>query len=195
MPANCFQMTPLLFQLTAPQGGRHTAFDVSRTKTTDFNSRPREGADWHWDLWQIVLSRISTHGPARGPTFPGLDVITANIFQLTAPRGGRPSFGSPTYNSTIFQLTAPRGGRRCSPPELPRPLNFNSRPREGADFHFRISRKCSGISTHGPARGPTAILDNDPLSKIVFFILLHNFVSTHSRYLRSLTRRDDPDCG
>ena len=30
------------------------------------------------------------------------------------------------------------------------------------------------ISTHGPARGPTAILDNDPLSKIVFFILLHN---------------------
>ena len=57
-------------------------------------------------------------------------------------------------NTPIFQLTAPRGGR------------LGSRNR----FH-----RIGCISTHGPARGPTAILDNDPLSKIVFFILLHNF--------------------
>ena len=122
------------FQLTAPQGGRHTAFDVSRTKTTDFNSRPREGADWHWDLWQIVLSRISTHGPARGPT-------------LIASRGFRP---------LKFQLTAPRGGRlSCSHDGR---INFSISthgPARGPTERNEHGRELQTISTHGPARGPT----------------------------------------
>ena len=97
-----------------------------------------------------------------------------------------------------FQLTAPRGGRRLPLAILVQTANFNSRPREGADIRwkgndmgktlFQLTASRGGrpknhyktkqnqvISTHGLARGPTAILDNDPLSKIVFFILLHNF--------------------
>ena len=125
------------FQLTAPQGGRHTAFDVSRTKTTDFNSRPREGADWHWDLWQIVLSRISTHGPARGPTLIASRGFRPLKFQLTAPRGGRQKDIYSSTLSSIFQLTAPRGGRHGDDESQYRKTDFNSRPREGADSNFR----------------------------------------------------------
>ena len=45
--------------------------DSTRTARTGwswyFNSRPREGADGKFTVTDVVL-RISTHGPARGPT-------------------------------------------------------------------------------------------------------------------------------
>ena len=34
-------------------------------------------------------------------------------------------------------------------------MNFNSRPREGADHLKKSLRRFFVISTHGPARGPT----------------------------------------
>ena len=76
------------FQLTAPRGGRPDIglidfmdsdfnsrpregadkfFCRYRLKPVDFNSRPREGADYvTMTDWQLI--KISTHGPARGPT-------------------------------------------------------------------------------------------------------------------------------
>ena len=100
------------------------------------------------------MAKISTHGPARGPT-----------------RQPTPSLsGSP------ISTHGPARGPTISPPFcICGIIYFNSRPREGADWIEPGQLACSQISTHGPARGPTAILDNDPLSKIVFFILLHNF--------------------
>ena len=38
---------------------------------------------------KIKATNISTHGPARGPTKHGYANTTTNLFQLTAPRGGR----------------------------------------------------------------------------------------------------------
>ena len=129
---------------------------VSFCEVYDFNSRPREGADVVTERVPATAVKISTHGPARGPTkgytgwYPGRPISThgpargptevclifvcVQLFQLTAPRGGRPQPGrtgrdavaisthgpargptqmrlSDTIN-LIFQLTAPRGGRQ-----------------------------------------------------------------------------------
>ena len=95
-----------------------------------------------------ATSRISTHGPARGPTT--WDAVEAHIrkFQLTAPRGGRQNDA---------------GGEKLR-------KHFNSRPREGADGADSDIMLDLIISTHGPARGPTANM----LQHIAI-----TFISTH----------------
>ena len=124
--------------------------------------------------WPVCLG-ISTHGPARGPTQRSdRSGITLRNFNSRPREGADFDRAMKIQAELTFQLTAPRGGRRVSSSTLSSASHFNSRPREGADcLRFYCFTSCE-ISTHGPARGPTAILDNDPLSKIVFFILLHN---------------------
>ena len=123
-----------------------------------FNSRPREGADFHlvfhcfvFNKFQLTAPRggrrffsflgsgfnpISTHGPARGPTCQSCSKRISGQFQLTAPRGGRPRLHTMSRSRRPFQLTAPRGGRQqCLP----------------------VSGYQQNISTHGPARGPTCV--------------------------------------
>ena len=118
-------------------------------------------------------------------------------FQLTAPREGRHLCRSGTDTDRHFN-SRPREGadhkRRTyhhetsisthGPARGPTPGSLDRKgqnpisthgPARGPTLEKMTQEGKSSISTHGPARGPTAILDNDPLSKIVFFILLHNF--------------------
>ena len=78
-----------IFQLTAPQGGRRRLWLASED-FNHFNSRPRKGADLFLLPFLRRLSVISTHGPARGPTSPLSSADGVDLFQLTAPQGGRP---------------------------------------------------------------------------------------------------------
>ena len=125
----------LIFQLTAPHGGRHSTNgggDMSKFISThgptrgptsnhgaqrptrnNFNSRPHTGADAGIPMDFIFVPDISTHGPTRGPT------------------------------------NGIRQGRT-------RQHNFNSRPHTGADDRGEDGEDtAAGISTHGPTRGPT----------------------------------------
>ena len=98
-----------------------------------FNSRPREGGDHREPIGRHIGHDVSTHAPARGVTFFRFADDLFYKFQLTPPRGGRPSSGSRTTSST----------------------SFNSRPREGGDLEHEIQDKYRTVSTHAPARGAT----------------------------------------
>ena len=116
----------------------------------------------------MSYSDISTHGPARGPTWKALhprwkralfqltaprggrqiNAMSQKIlkkFQLTAPRGGRPVTRAARQGSQRFQLTAPRGGRLTIPAGLYPTTDFNSRPREGADQE-RGWKRCAHVT-------------------------------------------------
>ena len=98
------------FQLTAPRGGRHLSSSGVRGQS-DFNSRPRKGAD---DLYiaERGWQQISTHGPARGPTVYEFGVMMEQKDFNSRPRKGADRPGHRDHH--IY-------------------ADFNSRPRKGAD--------------------------------------------------------------
>ena len=145
----------------------------------NFNSRPREGADEkHIHIvckskFQLTAPRggrrkfchfcryscrISTHGPARGPTFVDLLRSEFHIISTHGPARGPTQKRLRHGRQTEFQLTAPRGGRQVASMVPTFSFNFNSRPREGADHFYNYIQSSGAISTHGPARGPTQSL-------------------------------------
>ena len=142
-----------IFQLTAPRGGRPRAgLEALRARYISTHGPARGPTQFHFHQRKNIY--ISTHGPARGPTYSVSYCVVQIFISTHGPARGPTVKKKLQCGCTKFQLTAPRGGRRIK------------------GIYDRVSFR---ISTHGPARGPTAILDNDPLSKIVFFILLHNF--------------------
>ena len=126
----------ITFQLTAPRGSRQTAALPIRL-ISGFNSRLREGADYHIgpdcklfacfnsrlregaDELQVISINppciVSTHGSAREPTRslrPLIDIICRFNSRL---REGADSFFIFEFSRrSKFQLTAPRGSRRCT---------------------------------------------------------------------------------
>ena len=123
----------LSFQLTAPRGGRQTRYMGQHRQTVYFNSRPREGADKK-SRNIVYYKKISTHGPARGPTITTVKRKEQQSISTHGPARGPTVKIFSRFNNVLFQLTAPRGGRQDA---------------EEAGDHK------GGISTHGPARGPT----------------------------------------
>ena len=149
--------TTVLFQLTAPQGGRRVGYDSP-----------------------VFPALISTHSPARGPTSVDVIFFDSDRFQLTAPQGGRPSSAfvpafsryisthsparGPTAISPIvsrhitFQLTAPQGGRQGTYDIKQVDILFQlTAPQGGRQQEQRSTWHHRTISTHSPARGPTLI--------------------------------------
>ena len=100
----------LLFQLTAPRGGRPNRLVKGNLFACISTHGPARGpTNSHGG--KDYLCQISTHGPARGPTL--YRIVDASCYK--------------------FQLTAPRGGRLFVNVDAQFSINFNSRPREGAD--------------------------------------------------------------
>ena len=105
------------------------------------------------------LRLVSTHAPARGATKRAENGTIYPAFQLTRPRGARPARRLLWRRAERFQLTRPRGARllekrpdgrlrwvsthapargATSKPLTTQPAQscFNSRAREGRDYHL-----------------------------------------------------------
>ena len=83
----------------------------------------------------------------------------SQAFQLTRPRGARPSNLSINCASVIFQLTRPRGARpRTKSPFGVVATYFNSHARVGRDIFSGCNDYIFHISTHTPAWGATFLL-------------------------------------
>ena len=101
---------------------------------TNFNSRPREGANGVPCI-SVPRSRcISIPAPARGRTIKNVVEPFLQIFQFPPPRGGELNDKAAQAASLKFQFPPPRGGEPWQSTHGPgRILHFNSRPREGAN--------------------------------------------------------------
>ena len=129
------------FQLTAPHGGRQALRFLRRILSAHFNSRPHTGADdcstYSQDCGKYFNSRPHT----------GADEITGIFFHCFIYFNSRPHTGAdsrsgsqPSYQKG-FQLTAPHGGRRLSgATRIPISRYFNSRPHTGADHSTPLLR-------------------------------------------------------
>ena len=101
------------FQLTRPRGARHEGEIPKKDVYADFNSHARVGRDLPLFYLFLWLVEISTHTPAWGATCCRQSRYRTAPFQLTRPRGARPSH--PDNSATLlsaFQLTRPRGARQ-----------------------------------------------------------------------------------
>ena len=110
------------------------------------------------------LPAVSTHAPARGATVHQARHSRLRLFQLTRPRGARPSSDTSSVNRPLFQLTRPRGARRLQDGEIDREEAVSTHaPARGATL-----RRVAGVqdarlvSTHAPARGATSRADDPP---------------------------------
>ena len=143
-----------------------------------FNSRPREGANLA-EFKHNALDSVFQFPPPRGGERLARNANNYfGIFQFPPPRGGEPNnyFGmmgsyisipAPARGRTLelldgllsgsFQFPPPRGGERLVV-NADRSFNdnFNSRPREGANFEDTNGAAFSDISIPAPARGRTS---------------------------------------
>ena len=76
---------------------------------TNFNSRPREGANDFLDFF-FQRSLISIPAPARGRTGSNTSSGPGMIFQFPPPRGGERPIKPWVVTVTLFQFPPPRGG-------------------------------------------------------------------------------------
>ena len=129
-------------------------------------------------LYSSLMTSISTHGPARGPTGNGRTRILRRRYFNSRPREGAdkhvvilclvgnisthgPARGptkqeSRCWSEQTFQLTAPRGGRHFEHHENNDTFSFQLTAPRGGRHPLRCKDlQSSPISTHGPARGPT----------------------------------------
>ena len=179
--AYCSDGNGCLISTHGPTRGPTAVHSPQVSSPPYFNSRPHTGAD----IW----SGRTTHSqhpfqltaPHGGRHLFGSLAQDALPFQLTAPHGGRRWHKERMRALGAFQLTAPHGGRPGTKRRDKRRKDFNSRPHTGADLagkrllesqgHFN-SRPHTGadclylrvyhvrdISTHGPTRGPTDLID------------------------------------
>ena len=84
-----------------------------------------------------------------------LDMPLLRIFQFPPPRGGEPPRMVFMRSTALFQFPPPRGGEPGSPCAMIQALNFNSRPREGANRASLPGLSAWQISIPAPARGRT----------------------------------------
>ena len=122
---------------------------------SDFNSRPREGANVLKEYGNHVQILFQFTPPRGGKLNSHMVEMPYGIFQFTPPRGGKPGrSGGETV--CFISIHAPARGQtlthRMKALYL---LYFNSRPREGANRGADQYRGMSLISIHAPARGQT----------------------------------------
>ena len=124
----------IVFQLTAPHGGRQgSGSNDCRPEGISTHGPTRGPTKLAYSIEGMV--KISTHGPTRGPTRRPWTVLV-----LALNFNSRPHTGADLYTSflcldtAVFQLTAPHGGRRQVALVIEHLKNFNSRPHTGADI-------------------------------------------------------------
>ena len=99
-----------LFQFPPPRGGEQR-WNVSALEPGDFNSRPREGANIFRAVHGTHPTVISIPAPARGRTQVSRSFDLRSLISIPAPARGRTVPSCDTFLG----------------------VNFNSRPREGAN--------------------------------------------------------------
>ena len=126
---------------------------------------------------EVILIRVSTHASAGDATKQRVQAVPSKAFQLTRPRGTRPSVSGIMPILLTFQLTRPRGTRQFSTLRSPtlrlfqltrprgtRPRrrgtnnvqqSFNSRVRGGRDGYIMRRINTFDVSTHASAGDAT----------------------------------------
>ena len=158
-----------MFQLTAPRGGRPVLTGGDRMITFVSTHGPTRGPTWSnpcdcrgkivsthgptrgptsTQSWTRPGRRVSTHGPTRGPTVREYEKNNYRLFQLTAPRGGRPGASGNWGSVSDVSTHGPTRG----------PTNIQ---------RYILSRIY--VSTHGPTRGPTAKFHIHPWNFVFIF--------------------------
>ena len=162
--------------IPAPARGR-TSARLSPCALTDFNSRPREGANAQthraglFILFQFPPPRGGEPKPAntdpppeyfnsrpREGANPGqaVPLYQGGLISIPAPARGRTFAPVNVNQDAVFQFPPPRGGEPRQPfPRTTCGLYFNSRPREGANVHICAVCQLHFISIPAPARGRT----------------------------------------
>ena len=148
-------------------------------RRSNFNSRPREGANYLGEARDIERTNFNSRPREGANKGSPLTSFYQRAFQFTPPRGGKPGFTdlfttvefisihAPARGQTLkddtaalygkFQFTPPRGGKRAAGAAVQTCSYFNSRPREGANQGIRRVRDpYRQISIHAPARGQTS---------------------------------------
>ena len=100
----------------------------------NFNSRPREGANPSGGYPENQFDELFQFPPPRGGehTFHVM-VIQGKGVQFPPPRGGEPEQICCPVCFFVFQFPPPRGGEPPVSGRVRKRVNFNSRPREGAN--------------------------------------------------------------
>ena len=142
----------------APPRGATTAWRLTWSSGSDFNSRPSARGDG---------TRYAVHGanerfqftPLREGRPHGVAAMQRRgIFQFTLLREGRRLTGVPLSTLTLFQFTPLREGRHrldYSGGQCRR--YFNSRPSARGDAHPCTLHQRRRISIHAPPRGATTL--------------------------------------
>ena len=167
------------FQFPPPRGGEPEAKIFPRLEA-DFNSRPREGANPN-GLWRnfagihfnsrpreganttvdngVIRIPISIPAPARGRTIEDLMKQVHEAISIPAPARGRTMGRSNIYQPKNFN-SRPREGANFSRRRVFRQrfFDFNSRPREGANGAGTQTHSVEEISIPAPARGRTSMM-------------------------------------
>ena len=165
----------------APPRGATTAWRLTWSSGSDFNSRPSargdgtryavHGANERFQFTPLREGR--PHGVAamqrrgifqftllrEGRRLTGVPLSTLTLFQFTPLREGRPSRALLSSSPTLFQFTPLREGRRSSLRRGVRPTSISIHaPPRGATISPNHTSQRFVISIHAPPRGATRAL-------------------------------------
>ena len=115
-----------------PREGANRLHCLVHPKPGDFNSRPREGANVIPLSFWFSGANFNSRPREGANTKKGQQRFCAGI-SIPAPARGRTALIDPNHNGDGFQFPPPRGGEQKPPDWWGVSLNFNSRPREGAN--------------------------------------------------------------
>ena len=123
-----------------PREGANRFYRHLQRRPGDFNSRPREGAN-RASCHCLYFTLLFQFTPPRGgkPDHAGRDKILQDISIHAPARGQTPPLG-PLPADPLFQFTPPRGGKPSQPSRFRQPQIFQfTPPRGGKPQNFTIS--------------------------------------------------------
>ena len=134
-------LCPLLFQLTASQGGwRSTTFYP--VLSGQFQLTASQGG-WRQAVCQLPFFLYFNSQPHKeADAIQPVNHLFFTKFQLTASQGGWPVTSTGIRSHLIFQLTASQGGWRYQEAWADYRYNFNSQPHKEADERASVSSIC-----------------------------------------------------
>ena len=145
------------FQLTRPRGARPRSKKWISRANSGFNSRAREGRDCRSRRCNSRAGSFNSRArEGRDSGQGGRGADRSRSFNSRAREGRDGSAKSSLAMMDLFQLTRPRGARPSAPWPWKYPTGFNSRAREGRDGGAVCPRLEIRVSTHAPARGATS---------------------------------------
>ena len=156
--------SPVIFQLTASQGGwRKVNVSENTPAAISTHSLTRRLTYNHCQLSIIILFQL-TASQGGWPQYQEW-ILSAQAFQLTASQGGWRTTGVGGLMAyAIFQLTASQGGWRCKGRHSTESIfHFNSQPHKEADSesgrHY-MTHLYFNSQPHKEADSPTTAVTN-----------------------------------